>query len=539
MLTHDQENALNCILEFIKRPVVEYKDCSTILYAPAGCGKTFLTRVIADKIRGVYTIAGVAPTHKARKVLDKFLNNKSFYTIKTMTVASLLNKLRSHSYIGTKLYKGGSDSKISLYKLFIIDEASMINDSDIKMIISYAFKYKRKILFVGDKYQIPNPTQNYIIEDGMAYKADSIVFNIPGYELTTNIRQKDNNPIISIYWELRNAIAEKREPNIDRENKMVDNIGVKFYIEKDEWYQQMAEIYLNLMTDFHKVRVIAYTNDAVKTHNQLIRSLFGRGIEPEIGELLMGYNNLGFPETYISNGQDYYITNITKTKSHNIGNFFNLVGSIFKVKETDTNISANLFVPNIGDSRNHEILQELIKKAEKVNSKSSSKTDYRRYCDLRNNMIFMENVYKFNGEIIGESQFRCDNPLLFKSVNEVINYEDNIILNNKLSKDIEEKYGNILSERLEDNKSLSDVEKLCDKFCVIEKDIDYGYAITAHKSQGSTYKTVFVDEADFDKLKDRYNYQIGCKIKSVKEKNQLKYVSFTRPTDSAYIFYRE
>ena len=476
MLTHDQENALNGILEFIKRPVVEYKDCSTILYAPAGCGKTFLTRVIADKIRGVYTIAGVAPTHKARKVLDKFLNNKSFYTIKTMTVASLLNKLRSHSYIGTKLYKGGSDSKISLYKLFIIDEASMINDSDIKMIISYAFKYKRKILFVGDKYQIPNPTQNYIIEDGMAYKADSIVFNIPGYELTTNIRQKDNNPIISIYWELRNAIAEKREPNIDRENKMVDNIGVKFYIEKDEWYQQMAEIYLNLMTDFHKVRVIAYTNDAVKTHNQLIRSLFGRGIEPEIGELLMGYNNLGFPETYISNGQDYYITNITKTKSHNIGNFFNLVGSIFKVKETDTNISANLFVPNIGDSRNHEILQELVKKAEKVNSKSSSKTDYRRYCDLRNNMIFMENVYKFNGEIIGESQFRCDNPLLFKSVNEVINYEDNIILNNKLSKDIEEKYGNILSERLEDNKSLSDVEKLCDKFCVIEKDIDYGYA---------------------------------------------------------------
>ena len=66
-----------------------------------------------------------------------------------------------------------------------------------------------------------------------------------------------------------------------------------------------------------------------------------------------------------------------------------------------------------------------------------------------------------------------------------------------------------------------------------------GMLITAHKSQGSTYKTVFVDEADFDKLKDRYNYQIGCKIKSVKEKNQLKYVSFTRPTDSAYIFYRE
>ena len=116
-LTPDQENALNGILEFIKRPILECKDCSTILYAAAGCGKTYLTRYIADKLRGSYIISGVAPTHKARKVLDKFLNNGSFYKIKTMTVASLLGKLRSHSYIGTKNYKG-TNSKIELYRPF-------------------------------------------------------------------------------------------------------------------------------------------------------------------------------------------------------------------------------------------------------------------------------------------------------------------------------------------------------------------------------------------------------------------------------------
>jgi len=536
-LTLDQEEALHGILEFIKKPIIECKDCSTILYAAAGCGKTFLTRHIADKLRGSYVIAGVAPTHKARKVLDKFLNDKTFYKIKTMTVASLLGKLRSHSYIGTKHYKE-TNSKIHLYNLFIIDEVSMINDEDIKKIVSYAFNFKRKMLFVGDKYQIPNPVQHYILEDGMAYKADSNIFNIPGFELTTNLRQKENNPIIPIYLEIRKSIDEKREADISRENNMKNGIGINFYLDKEEWYLQMAEIYLN-SEELHNVKILAYTNDTVKIHNQSIRNLYGRGIKPEKGELLMGYNNLGFPEPYISNGQDYYIINITDTTTYKILNYCNLAGYIMKTKECDTNIQADLFACDISHYNNQEILQDLVKRAEKVNSKYSTKADYKKYCDIRNKLIFMENIYKFQNEIITESQFRCNNPLLFKNISEVIDSESKIILNNKLTEDINEKYGEILNERLKDNKNFSNVEKLCDQFCIIEKDIDYGYSITAHKSQSSTYKTVFIDETDFDKLKDYFNYKFNCEVKTVKEKNQLKYVCYTRPSNNAYVFYKD
>lgn len=536
-LTPDQEEALINILEFIKRPIEGYKDCSAILYAAAGCGKTFLTRYIVDKIRGCYSIAGVAPTHKSRKVLDKFLNKNSFNTIKTMTVASLLCKLRSHSYIGTKFYNEGASSKISLYNLFIVDEASMINDEDIKKIIQYTFEHKRKVLFVGDKYQIPSPNQPYFIENGLAYKADSVVFNIPGFELTTNVRQKEGNPIVPIYWELRNAIAEKREPCIVRDNSFTKEVGVKFYTEKDEWYAQMTDSFINLKSELHNTRIIAYTNDAVKNHNQTIRNLYKRGFQPEVGELLMGYNNLGFPQPYISNGQDYYITKVTHTNNFKIFRFTDLVGLVIKTKETDSNIQADLFLPDIGSANNQPILQELVKRAEKVNSKYSNKTDYKKYCEIRNKLVFMENIYKFNNEIIGESQFRCNDPLLFKNVSDVIVGKN--IIENKLSQDIEEKYGNILLERINDDKVLSDVEKLCDQFCIIEKDIDYGYAITSHKSQGSTYHTVFIDEADFDKLKDHYNFRLNCDVKTCKEKTQLKYVAYTRPTDCVYSFYRE
>ena len=553
MLNPSQEVALQGILQFISTPIHTYQDCTTIIVGIAGSGKSFLTRHIADKIRQKYKIAGVAPTHKARKVLDKFLNKqneKSLFaniytpvtTIKTMTVASLLNKMRSHHYIGVDHYTG-SGSKMNMFDVFIIDEASMINDEDIKSMINYAFNYKRKMIFIGDKYQIPNPTQAYVIQDGFAYKGDSIIFNIQGYELTNNMRQQEDNPIVSIYLEIKDAIDEIREANIPR----INTSGTEFFTDKEKWYEKMLEIFqnsesqnsteLNQKSQIGKIRILCYTNDCVKANNIKIRKLLNKGDEPEVGDLLMGYTNVGYPEFYVNNGQDYTILSINKTIAYRILTFTNLYGKIITTKECDSNIQAQLFVPDISNPKNVQILEELVKRAEKVNRNYSTKNDYRKYSEIRNRLIFMENIYKFNNEIIGESQFRNTHPLLFKNMNEVIN--NRMILENKLSSDIREKYGNILDERVNDDKIFNDSEKICGKFLIIEKDIDYGYSVTAHKSQGSTYETVFIDEADFDKLRDHYNYRLGCDIKAVKEKNQLKYVSYTRPTTKAYVFYQE
>lgn len=59
----------------------------------------------------------------------------------------------------------------------------------------------------------------------------------------------------------------------------------------------------------------------------------------------------------------------------------------------------------------------------------------------------------------------------------------------------------------------------------IAKDLDYGYACTVHKSQGSTYHTVFIDEDNIDRNNN-------CT-----ERNKLKYVAFSRPTHIAYSLY--
>lgn len=547
-LTPDQKVALDNIIAFIYSPIVSRDDIAGVLYAAAGCGKTFLTRVIVDKVRGTHRIAGVAPTHKARKVLDRFLNENSLLKVKTITIASLLNKMRGHSYIGTKHYVRGADSKIHLFDLFIIDEASMITDNDVELIINYALQFKRKVLFVGDKYQIPNPGQKYICKKGIATKRDSAAFNVlHKFELTTIVRQKEGNPIVKLYDEMRLSIAEEREPEISRSDEYKDGIGVKFYTEREEWYNAIHYTYNNLQGDLHNTRILAYTNDTVKNHNLMVRRIFKRGPKPEVGELLMGYNNLGWPEKIIENSQDYYITKVVHTETHIVvpesNNVYErLVGEKVTIKETDTNHQSVIFIPELSHSNNQAMLHDLVRRAEKVNKKGSTKTDFKNYCRLKNILVFMENVYKYGKDIVGEGEFRANNPLLFKSVSDMIKDADDgdrNILDNKLSQDVQTKYGDILDDRIGDDKPLAGSERLCDRYCVIERDLDYGVCITAHKSQGSNFKTVFIDEADFDKLGDHWSYDLDCKVEGMKERNQLKYVSLTRPTDSAHVIYRK
>jgi exodeoxyribonuclease-5 len=54
-------------------------------------------------------------------------------------------------------------------------------------------------------------------------------------------------------------------------------------------------------------------------------------------------------------------------------------------------------------------------------------------------------------------------------------------------------------------------------------DVSYAYAITAHKSQGSTYRYVFAIESDMD---------ANSKIE---EMNRIKYTAFTRPSHRLFI----
>jgi hypothetical protein len=62
--------------------------------------------------------------------------------------------------------------------------------------------------------------------------------------------------------------------------------------------------------------------------------------------------------------------------------------------------------------------------------------------------------------------------------------------------------------------------------------ITYAYALTVHRSQGSTYAYAFVDVADFKKCKGQHRTTDGDRIL---ERNQLLYVAATRPSERLII----
>ena len=57
-------------------------------------------------------------------------------------------------------------------------------------------------------------------------------------------------------------------------------------------------------------------------------------------------------------------------------------------------------------------------------------------------------------------------------------------------------------------------------------DVSYGYSITCHKSQGSTYNTAFVLEDDIN-----MNFDII-------ERNRIKYTAYTRASKKVYVLKR-
>jgi hypothetical protein len=541
VLTDDQQRVLEQIITFLKTSSELDSTTKKIrtIKGYAGTGKTTLTREIHKwATHNSLSVLGVAPTHKARKVLEKVLNTNIFSHVETMTVAKYLNRQKQHSYIGTKSFSRGKGRDVEEeYDLILVDECSMISDNDVDDMIA-TLTDRSKMIFIGDSAQIPNPTQTYIKNsDGTISKKDSKAFDFTTFELTKVIRQSSENPLLKVCTKIRNHLMT--EVKFKRVDKLVHGRGIRFYDDHKEFLAKIKKklkLHRDLLPQY---KIIAYTNEMVQFYNRFVRKFLGFKEPFIVGEILMGYNSVGYPNVVIENGQEYIVMDIEHTTSHKIRagkEYTGLEGYMITINSESGKVK--VFFPTVGSPKNTIMLTEFKRRAEKVNRKGSSIADYREYMQLKNQLIFMENVYFYNGSIISESRLKDSDLLLFNAVSGYIAVKGKTmrIRESKHVATLNEKYPDLLKERVSDDKLLSESEKLVDRYRVIEKDIDYGYAITAHKSQGSTYHTVFIDEDDFEKIGNRWNSRYGAEENGTKEKNQLKYVSYTRPTHIAIVY---
>lgn len=465
--TNDQRLAYDELIEFINDEF-DKDNFKRALVGPAGTGKTYLIRALIKNCNRSYSSIGLAaPTHKACRVLDESVKIPN---IKTNTLQSDLG-LR----INFDLEKFNIDNppfdpkgriKIGNYKIYIVDEASMINKGLCKFLEKTCVSNQCKIIYIGDDYQLPPVNEKY----SAAFQGIKIHF------LRQVVRQDDDNPVKNLLNLLRYDIEHKQHNFLN----MLINTPVSYNVDYTKGYEcvrgndfaRKIYTYFNderLTKDVDYCKVIGYTNNNVIYWNNFIRNNIITDSNKSIitkNDLILSYVSMvdEFNALIIKNSEDYVlkdIVNFSHTK-YDLKGFMVRFIAVYGGKVTQP-----FFILDHTDpyslNRYVQISRELIDTASKA---SSGRAQH------------WSNYYKF---------------------------KESCLL-------------------------LTDIKDLSGKK-IFSRDLDYGFAVTAHKSQGSTFDSVFVDVRDI--VFDKY----GQPRTDIDLVNRLLYVACSRCKNKLFLNY--
>ena len=428
--TDDQQNAIGNIIDFTAAPFNPAKYIVGLTGA-GGTGKTFITKYIITHCRYSGSVIKCAsPTHKACRVFSQAIGGKTVDTIQSTFGFRLDLKLEDFDPANPQ-FNPYAKPKLDNIKLLIVDESSMLPAKLVTYICNECKKREIKILFIGDPYQLAP------VKEKRSIAFDRCV-NI--YRLTQIVRQAANNPITNVLNLLRYDIEHHTYRFLEYISK---NIGITNYNDIDEGFSICRPVdFKNLIDNsfsneeytknIDMYRIITYTNPAVAGWNNYIRNSIIRDSDKNVitkNDLIMSY------ETIVN---EFMETIINNSEEYIINDIVNYVDDVYGFKGFlvkfqlihGGNITKPLFVI---DSRD--------------------KFTALKYYNTINDMIKMA---KQSTGAVRVSRWK-----------DYYNFKKKYLLPT-----------NIVDRN---NKIL------------IERDIDYGFSITAHKSQGSTYGTVFVD----------------------------------------------
>lgn len=269
LLNEGQKSALLLMLRFIE----EIDMNMFVLKGYAGTGKSFLINRFlreAIKTRNSSRIVITAPTNKAVKVLKKGADSQ--LNIRYLTIHSLLGLTQKIDSKGRISFTAEKKSKHSIQDInvLIVDETSMLDDH-LFGLLKQAVEFRKgflRVIFVGDYAQIPPVGK----EDCIPFKEGlSQGYSEEGYTLTKIMRQSNENPIVSIAYNIRENL---KDPYV--------TASVKTDIKRDQgilvindsalltnyYTMHFGTLTFNVSSDYAKV--IAWTNATVKTHNGII-----------------------------------------------------------------------------------------------------------------------------------------------------------------------------------------------------------------------------------------------------------------------------
>lgn len=468
--TPSQEIAINGLIDFIDKPFDKTKYIMALSGA-GGTGKTFSTKHVIDNCKWSNSlIKCCAPTHKACRVLSKALNNKKVITIQSMLGMRLDVDIENYDPEQPKFAPIGRIKLVDrddYTKVLIVDEASMLNYKLIYRINSLCKEHEIKVIYIGDAYQLPPVNEKISAAFTIASKV---------YHLTEIVRQEENNTIKILLDILRKDIRKGTYDFFNYITKNPENVvDDKGYIVCNNMsFDYMVEQCFSdkdFESNVNKYRIIAYTNAKVSYWNNVVRNSIIKDAERGIltkNDLLMSYT------TITNEYMDIIINNSDDYIIKNIGEYYDSEYNFKSYLVQFINVDTGIVTPKIcviDHSDRNTFIKYYKTIIELINAAKNASSSARVAC--------WKKYYDFKRKYL---------------------IATNIINNNN---------GKIMFSR----------------------DIDYGFSLTSHKSQGSTYNTVLVDVNDivFNKRGIIYTNQ--------DELLRRLYVACSRPSNKLVMLY--
>ena len=432
-----------------------------LLEGKGGTGKTtIIKKVISAAVLDNKRVLAIAPSHKAKKVLAKSLKGLDV-NIKTLASALAIKLDESTGKFEPDEYaRKKGNVPIKNGDIIVIDESSMVSDPLLKEIKQWVSS-GAKVIFMGDRAQLPPVGQ----------EKDSDVFGLKNrYELTEKMRQAATSPIINIGSKIAanaeddfNRVANPITPE-DRVNKEDTISGSSITWEGSEAaaLDQYAEDIQRANGDVNFAKIVTFNNQNHSSAQSV------KNLNTKVRLKLFGDRAIEerFIPGEILTAYDSYNPSQGKEESDIV--FFN---------SDDMTVESVRFVPN------HSVTVEVFSGAKGRRSKAFN-------FDVE--MLTLQND---EGKTITHLGRPVEIPVIANSSKEAYSAALNQLWSSdrQMAYALQGKFGNL----------------------------EYGYAITSHKAQGSTYTNVYVME---DNIMGPSNGG------SNKAKNQSLYVAVSRPT---------
>lgn len=514
-LTEEQQKVYDELINFITKT----KEQEHLFLGFAGVGKTFVVSTLINNImknKLCRRISVCCPTHKSLNVMkSKLFETSTTSTISAnidiMTIHRLLNYQQFIDSKGEVYYaKGKTEPQFSIYDLILIDECSMLSNQiidDIDNEIKKEKNKKIKILYIADPCQL-NPVNQTI----------SKIFNKKIKTLTLEKIIRTNSQNI---MELSNAHRKWIETNKDEDMPCLSNFkdkNIKLHRQKsvEKWLEKFIDylkhqnnkeieenntenIPIGTTENMNNNIILTWTNKKCNKYNDFVRQKMFNKInldKYEIGEILIfndfhriiEFKNKDIEEEIKEQNKIISFYTSEQIRLCNIKQDKFQFERIKNLKSVDLpeDISEKFVktISSINKILTNTVLNVYYMGVQKI-------SELKRYYVPIYNILCIHNKsegeYNKLKEYFEEEMIKLRN-VCYKMIEELKTPTNT---DNSSFNMVKSDYLGIIEKKI--NRIWKDWQSnVIDRFA----QLNYGYSITVHKSQGSTFKNVFIDIQD-------------------------------------------